>query len=554
MSKEELEFKAHSYYGLLFALPSSKMLATLLALLAFLDATILALNTAKLWRSMGQFVAVILSQVLLIGMSYVFSINMRTLKRILSLAVTAALLNLIGLLAALVVNRSSYGGITTGLLGSTIGFASLLSLLIYGLNGVPQSIMVLLVPAMLAAIYEPSLMTLLAPAIAYIVLTRLLAYEEIKASRAFAYAIMSDDYRLLENYGSEKDVEIRLYALKTRSECIVLVAPHIHFGPLRGAGSSILPYLVKEITARGGRAKTIILHTTVTHHDNVSSREEAEKIAKLIAEEARWLCNSFPERVSSLGKIFARKSGSFRYVIIPTIIPIVVIDRPKLGIDDFKVNTRTFTTIDAHNEELEEPIRSDEVKELERKLYKEIAEAWRKNDNCLGRIGFHETTVNAVLAEKAGLCKNWLQVLIIETGCHEEITRLALVVVPSNNAVKGVEETIEKVLSRENTITRIITIDDHYCAGLKPKKATYKFKLDEDGELLRVIEESYREALKRRNSLEQVLEEVMLVRARVWSEFFDKLQEYSRYASYLLVATLALTAYSILLPLIVTLL
>lgn len=335
---------------------------------------------------------------------------------------------------------------------------------------------------------------------------------------AHVRAWLADDYGLVEDlFSCEKRrtlTHIITYKLADGS-CISVVIPGVHFGPFRSAGSSRLPYEIEEKYNNN----VVVLHSVLDHSYNVSKVEDSRKYAHLIIDTIPRTCELAHNSKSVM--ICEERLGEFRIMSIPSILPVIVVDRPGLGIDDIVIwgDGVKYPAVDAHNEIVVDWKGLSVAKHLE----KDIIKLYSNLRVCTNlRVSLVRRRVDEDEARKLGLCKLELKLLYINCDGSE----WAYLIAPSNNAQYGARGNVEKILISNGVRGTLLTIDDHVCAGLEPGVPTREFTYDES--LSDVLKELVEEARRKAKSVVGIGYEVVEKDVMVWGKCYEELLKYMR--------------------------
>ncbi len=306
-----------------------------------------------------------------------------------------------------------------------------------------------------------------------------------------------DDYELLENYartyGEQRQVISLVTAYSWGKDCIALTVPQLHYGPLRRMAGAQLPYMLIS-------AGLTPLHPPLSHEANPCSWQDVEKSMALIVHEARRLC-SWLKTAQAVTAMSSFVNG-YRVRVLPAPIPLAIVDRPGMGIDDPHVKGRGVAVVDAHNEELSshQPGLNVELSSLE-----PVA--------CIGiSAGYSEAKVNG---HARGLCDRRLKALAFNCNGSKRL----LVVIPSNNAARGLRARIELLLGGLAD-TVVATLDDHRCVALKPGTPVEAAKGSA------IVDAAVRAALRALKSLQPVSAASALVETSIciWGEVYMRVR------------------------------
>ncbi|HIP65668.1 MAG TPA: DUF2070 family protein [Pyrodictium sp.] len=338
---------------------------------------------------------------------------------------------------------------------------------------------------------------------------------------AHVRAWLADDYHLIEDLFSCEKKRTFSHIVAYRfadGSCLSIVVPGVHFGPFRNAGSSRLPYEIEEKCSNS----VVVLHGVLDHSYNVSKVEDSKKYAQLIADAISRACKS-AKSMHGIKSVMVREErlGELRIMSIPSILPVLIVDRPGLGIDDVVVwsDGVRYPLVDAHNEIVVDWKGLWSAKRLGRDIVKLYANLQTCNNLRMTLVQRH---VSESEARRLGLCKPQLKLLYISCDGDE----WAYLVVPSNNARSGARERVEKILLSKGVKGTLLTIDDHVCAGLEPGVPTREFTYDES--LKDVLKELVEEAKKKAKLVTGVSYEVVEEDVVVWGKCYNQLINYMR--------------------------
>ncbi len=362
----------------------------------------------------------------------------------------------------------------------------------------------------------------------------------LKLIRALLRVVLEDDEEALRSLALESSETRTLthyivaYKLDNGS-CIAVVVPAAHFGPMRSAGSSKLPYMILEEMEKKG-IKAIVLHAAVTHEENLVSSNDSIKLAKLLALEAEKLCRETSRDCKPLALPPINVAG-YHVEALPAPIPILLVSRPGKGIDDFKLPTPVpAAVVDLHNMEEYEPPTRTELEQLADKILEALKHAKTVKKLELGYVVHH---LDKHTAKKLGTCMPWLQALHVET----EETHATLVVAPSNNASPRL---LEKLTSMPGNI-QLATLDDHYCTATTKK--TPNWVLRDNSYTLKAVANLVDKASKSARKVIACTASITTTTARVWGrEFYEKLERIAAASTTAPLAALLAVVASLILP------
>ncbi len=319
---------------------------------------------------------------------------------------------------------------------------------------------------------------------------------------AIAYATSWIDlYDLLEleakRRGCREDVRSVVLEYVLDNGTLRLAVSDVHYGPFRRLSGAIIPYHLMD-------AGFIPLHAPVTHDRNPCTNSDAERVVTFIQDEASRKVGEVNRSYLVLGAEPVKLEGGYRIRFFPAPLPLAIVDRPGLGIDDPEASPRSkLVLVDAHNEELSQP-GSGLPKDI-RPARLRIVEASR----CL--IGYSRIRVTD--HERLGLCAPW--VATIATSCGKE--RLFLVVLPSNNAERGLRARVELLMSALGSVI-LTTIDDHKCVGARPGVAELKAK--SSSLLINYVMQSVFEALRAVKPVQSATARIVSTRICLWCDLY----------------------------------
>ncbi|RLG92470.1 hypothetical protein DRO34_02420 [Candidatus Bathyarchaeota archaeon] len=89
--------------------------------------------------------------------------------------------------------------------------------------------------------------------------------------------------RLFEQLGVEKDVEVSIIKFETESATkALLIIPHVHPGPFRNVGSSLLPSMLQEALERKFGCVAAVPHGLLGHELDVASQKHVKRIISTV--------------------------------------------------------------------------------------------------------------------------------------------------------------------------------------------------------------------------------------------------------------------------------
>ncbi len=322
-------------------------------------------------------------------------------------------------------------------------------------------------------------------------------------------AWLADDYSLVADIMGCEERDTYTHVISYQLEdggCISIIVPGVHFGPFRRAGSSTLPYRIRELAHH----PVIVLHGTVGHEYDVARVEDSDRLAEIIVDASCRACRT-PSPKSTAYLVEPAAAGGFRVKSLPSNPPILVIDRPGKGIDDVRLPPLATPAVDLHNEEQESwPTREEKLSLLD-------AVAGLRLRSCSDlEVSVTEVSVGEETAAKIGLCGNTMQVFLARCGGRF----IGLVLAYSNNAVKGVRSIVEELMKVNGIDGSLATIDDHLCSGVNPGVPSYT--LNNIDKATGLILEAIRQALVSLKRVRAVIHEIVVERVRVWGKCFDE--------------------------------
>ena len=269
---------------------------------------------------------------------------------------------------------------------------------------------------------------------------------------------------IFESKSIERDVDIFLMRIdREGKKPILLVAPQIHFGPMRDVGSSAFPYIIEEEGAKRGII-TLAFHTPGTHDMNLSSKNESIRCAKLCIEEGlRGIAKELflrPQR--------HRHKHLESFTLYTNKSCLAIILSPEKGGDDMPAELWDFTKqvakkalykniviIDAHNFQGPRDFANiDDIKKLITHVSLYVSEGC---ENVA--VGYGESKVRMYTE---GLCSDVVKALCIRCGDKD----YAIIYIYGNNITPNGRERIRReVLKLGFEDCEVITPDDHTCAA-----------------------------------------------------------------------------------------
>ncbi len=292
--------------------------------------------------------------------------------------------------------------------------------------------------------------TLLAATASPIIVTLLATPRGLRYVRAALRAWADDDYSELERLMDEKGVDARvewsILALRSSNGLIGLVHTGVHYGPFRGACSSLLPHVLFERS----RGTLFALHGCGSHERNTTTRSWAERIVDAVL---RGL-NNLRECTPVKPKLYSINGIDWYAVTIGCARRTYVMVSNTRGVEDIPCEvipsySRT-TLIDMHNREAP---RADTrgLPELLDYVNRNLEECGELR--CCWRL----LRVPPRVAREARLCGTWA--LVLKLACEGE--ELGLAILPANNVEPHAAKTYTEKLGK----LHIVTIDDHSCAA-----------------------------------------------------------------------------------------
>ncbi len=318
--------------------------------------------------------------------------------------------------------------------------------------------------------------------------------DVFRFSSAWAKFILTgfenDMENLLESFGIEKDINIRMILFQRDKDIIAMVIPGIHFGPFRTIGSTLAPYLIEKELQKYN-IKSIIFHGAGSHERNLVSKNEINKIINAIKDVPKKTI----ER-ASLYEPFRVFSNYHEALVIPSSMVLIAISTPIVGGDDIPYEAQELAEkyskiygyedvviVDCHN--LEGPI----IKDPNRYGDIIVAAISKQSKLCSRvRIGYSEDVVRGYVR---GLCNNIIKAMAIE--CNGNV--YSLLYLYGNNADIGVRETLRRLaIFLGYKDAEVFTLDDHTCSGTAFDSPYYAVRIDTS--LLKSVEKVLRDALK----------------------------------------------------------
>ncbi len=510
---------ARKYYSFLFALPRARTVYAIMLFLLFLEIVASLQKGPRIPILLATYSIVLM--ICCVKGSTPLGMGRRR-AAIASIGYSVAILPSILLSIGLIGEDRAFTSVYLALFSTT--------LIVYGLSGIRaylftstilSSTFLLLSGNTIVAIASFFSATLIALAYEY------LLSDKIEAARAFIEAILDDNYsrleRLIGKHAEEKELLIRLTTYTTENgDCTSLVLPRIHYGPFRDSFSSTLPYRLEEAVSKHS-VNLLVLHGDVDHHYNLASKREEERAVKIVSDEIVKNCAELREGGEENVTIYSFLSetcGEFRCILVPSLLPLIVLERPGKGIDDIVLYPDKYPfVVDAHNEEEVEKITPEALRTLSREIKAFVGKVERVPlSNC--SLAFEELFLEDNVAKKLGICKPWIKLVLYKCSGRE----LLVVVVPSNNAEPGARREFLQRIEHAATVDEavLITIDDHTCSGVVPGAPSFALK---DGSFLaeKVLERyaSLRNSLSR---VKTVAESFVALESIVWGDALEYLK------------------------------
>ncbi|RLG75988.1 MAG: hypothetical protein DRO23_02335 [Thermoprotei archaeon] len=288
--------------------------------------------------------------------------------------------------------------------------------------------------------------------------------------------------RILKKFSETKSLWVKAYTIVKEGMLKgIILTSLIHSGPFRNAGSSKYISVLRNALEREFKVPTIILHTTTTHVNDLTSSIELEhvknKVIKKIKEDAGV-------KIESIGLITCNVADGYGIFHIPfEHAPMFILFKSSNGIDDLpetlsrkiesyisKFGLKDVFIVEAHNSIPNElRFMEQEIEMFNKLIYSSINDNSRLLRKYPLEIGIGEAVDNNLL-ECPDLCSNKIQALAIKSG--EKI--LALAIVDGNNALENFrKEVISKIKELGIEYVELITTDNHERTGMITGKHVY---------------------------------------------------------------------------------
>ncbi len=319
-----------------------------------------------------------------------------------------------------------------------------------------------------------ALLTLIASVASTIVVELLVTPRGLKYARAALHAWADDDYSELERLIDERGVNARvkwsIIALRSGGELVGLVHTGVHYGPFRGACSSLLPHVLLERS----RGILFALHGCGSHERNTTTRSWAERIIDAVLRGLRDLRECKPVKP----KLYSVDGIDWYAVTIGCTQRAYVMVSSTKGVEDIPCEEvpplPRLTLIDMHNREVPS-VDTQGLPELLNHISHSLEECEKLF--CCWRV----LRIPSRIAKEARLCSDWVLILRLACGTEE----LGLAIFPANN----VEPLAARMYAERLSGVHIVTIDDHSCAAAIDEGVAV---LRWSDELARLIAEAYR--------------------------------------------------------------
>ncbi|RLG88375.1 MAG: hypothetical protein DRO15_03005 [Thermoprotei archaeon] len=306
----------------------------------------------------------------------------------------------------------------------------------------------------------------------YIILTAHMGkthgFNPFKLARGFLNVWLGGSPRVMDHIFESKSIEryVDVFIMRIDREdkkSILLIAPQIHFGPMRDVGSSAFPYIIEKEGARKG-VITLAFHTPGTHDMNLSSKIEALRCARICVEEG--LRGIATESFFKPQRHRYKHLESFTLYTNKSCLAIVL--SPEKGGDDMPAELWEFTRdiakktlykniviIDAHNFQGPRNFASiDDIKKLITHASLSVSEEC--NDIA---VGYGESRV---WMYSEGLCNDVVKAICIRCNGKDYV----IIYIYGNNIIPNGRERIRReMLKLGFEDCEVVTPDDHTCAA-----------------------------------------------------------------------------------------
>ncbi|MEM4679476.1 MAG: DUF2070 family protein [Thermofilaceae archaeon] len=267
----------------------------------------------------------------------------------------------------------------------------------------------------------------------------------------------------------------------------IIVVPHVHPGPFRNFGSSLLPRMLIEEAQRAG-IFCMVLHGASTHSEDLARAEDAATLVKqVLAGSGETLSTG-----SSLG-VAERSNGIYRAVALALDEgwSLVIVEKVDGGMEDVPLSLMNaigpkVILVDAHNSyewlrpspTLENPLGTSLLQcaaSAVSSARESVTDGWFiAAAQKLGRIG----------SELGGA---GIAVLHLS---HASRPNLFIVSFDANNMVHSVRDALYDKLRESNTIVIATTTDTHELTGIRPGSTYEPLGAKQDiGTYIRIINE-----------------------------------------------------------------
>ncbi|OYT62504.1 MAG: hypothetical protein B6U69_01510 [Thermofilum sp. ex4484_15] len=274
---------------------------------------------------------------------------------------------------------------------------------------------------------------------------------------------------VFESLGITREVNVTLIGFKGDNEPTLLIAPEIHPGPLKGVGSSHMPYFLSKALEGKGYSVVLPLHTPCDHTLDLVSSKYLSHVINAI--KTKDLMNKVPItepiRVTVGGiTLFSLRLGNALLVIV---------SRQDGGMEDIdrtiveecrrRIGVKVIM-IDGHNS-YEPGCPSPTISNLMGKAIIEgVTKAWKRLRNAPNydtlRVGSYHLRIS--YNNEIGKGGIWAIVLEIQKR------KYFLLVLDANNMIKGLRNKLrEELLAYGFADGEIITTDTHE-VGVRPRR------------------------------------------------------------------------------------
>lgn len=323
--------------------------------------------------------------------------------------------------------------------------------------------------------------------------------------RAFASVWMENDpdplEGILEKDGVESEVPIKILGFAGDKPRALVIAPSIHYGPFRSAGSSSFPSIAIDVIGEELGCPIFPIHTLVGHEKDVTSRAQCDRLVQKIIEMAAAMethdgASPFVRTLSGSSSASCQIFGKCA-VITLTMAPKTTEDLPPWVEDRIikRANEKGIhaIAIDAHNSLEEGQVLSQgDMEGLQKAAIDALEKAYRK-----GRypVWIGASHVDSRFGVERGMGGGGINVLVVRT----QNQTAAYILLDCNNMISGLRERINRSI-KELGIDECetLTSDTHTVNAMGKSKRGYPLlgeKITPD-EIIEEIVTATKQALK----------------------------------------------------------